>query len=186
MEQIAILKSMFIRVEEVFWELLCRYNHWIHGPYGLAMTVEKLPFRFIIKFLRKYGATIGKDCHIERGINLHRPFGKKPFENLILGSKVYLGHNCLIDLTKKVKIMDKAIIASRCQIWTHASHYRNNTIENSKYYERDGDVTIKPGAIVYSNVIITHGITIGKFSKIRANSLITRDVSDYTSSSRGC
>lgn len=111
------MKNLFWFFESILWSIRCSYNFWLHGPYGLAKVIERIPFRYLVKFLRKYGATIGNDCRFERGLNLHRALGKKPFENLIIGNGVYLGHSTLIDLTEKVEIKDKVIIASRCQIW---------------------------------------------------------------------
>jgi acetyltransferase-like isoleucine patch superfamily enzyme len=170
------MKNIFWAIENFNWNIKCRYSLWLHGPYGLSKVIEKMPFRFIVKYLRKYGANIGENCRFERGLNIHRPLGKKPFENLTIGNMVYMGHNTLIDLSKKVEIKDKAIIASRCQIWTHASHYTYQNPESPGYIELLGDVTIDEFAILYSNVLITHGTTIGKFARIGANSLVNNSI----------
>ena len=170
------MKSLFWWIEDKLWGVRCFYNLWLHGPYGLAKVIEKIPFRFLVKYLRRYGATIGNNCRFERGINLHRPLGKKPFENLIIGDNVYLGHNTLIDLSRKVILEDNVIIASRCQLWTHASHFDGNTKESYKYREEYGDILIEEGAMIYSNVVITHGVVIGKYSRVGACSLVNKDV----------
>lgn len=172
------VKKLFWVVEDSRWNFRCSYNLWLHGPYGLAKVVEKMPFRFLVRYLRKYGATVGENCRFERGLNLHRPLGKKPFENLFIGNGVYMGHNTLIDLSRKVVIEDKVIIASRCQIWTHASYYGNPSINNPEYGEHFGEVRIGEGAILYSNVLLAHGIVIGKFAKVGACSLVNRPVPD--------
>lgn len=171
-----LFKRLFWVCEDVRWNIRCRYQLWLHGPYGLAKVIEQMPFRFIVKYLRKYGATIGEHCRFERGINIHRPLGKKPFENLMIGNDVYLGHNTLIDLTRKVTLKDRVIIASRCQIWTHASYYKNPDVNDPQYGERLGDVTIEEGAIIYSGVVIGHGVTVGSFARVGANSLVIGDV----------
>jgi len=139
-----------------------------------------MPFRFLIKYLRKYGATIGDNCRFERGLNIHRPIGQKPFENLIIGEGVYLGHNTLIDLTRKVIIKDKVIIASRCQLWTHASYYGTQDAVKPEYGEHYGDLLINECAIIYSNVVITHGIQIGAFARVGASSLVNKNVPEKT------
>lgn len=174
------MKYFFWFIEDLLWSLKCSYNLWLHGPYGLAREIEKMPFRFIVKYLRKYGATVGENCRFERGLNIHRPLGKKPFENLIIGNNVYLGHNTLIDLSGKVTIKDNVIIASRCQLWTHASFYGNNDINDPSYGEKYGDIVIEEYAIIYTNVLITHGINIGKFSRIGACSLVNKNVDKDT------
>lgn len=145
-------------------------------PLTQGKSSGKIPFRFIVKYLRKYGATIGENCRFERGLNIHRPLNDKPFENLTIGNEVYLGHNTIIDLSRKVTLKDRVIIASRCQIWTHASYYAGNSVKDHQYGEHFGEVTIKEGTIIYSGVIVTHGVTIGEFSRVGANSVVNRDV----------
>lgn len=135
-----------------------------------------MPFRFLTKYLRIYGASIGENCRFERGINLHRPLGKKPFENLIIGNSVYLGHNTLIDLSRRVLLKNQVIMASNCQIWTHTSYYNSVNIDDVQYGEHFGEVTIEEGALIYSGVVISHGVTIGKFARVGANSLVIKDV----------
>jgi len=174
------MKRLFWFIEDIGWNIRCRYNLWLHGPYGLSKTIEKMPFRYIVKYLRKYGATVGENCQFERGLNIHRPLGQKPFENLIIRNNVYLGHNTIIDLSRKVTLKDRVIIASRCQIWTHASYYGGKKVDNHQYGEHYGEVTINEGALVYSGVILTHGITIGSFSRVGANSVVNRDVESYS------
>jgi acetyltransferase-like isoleucine patch superfamily enzyme len=171
-----MFKIFFFGIEDFGWNIRCKYGFWLHGPYGLAKVIEKIPFKFLIKYLRKYGATIGDDCRFERGINIHRPFGRRPFENLIIGNAVYLGHNTLIDLSGKVVINDKVIIASYCQIWTHTSNYLKRETTNPQYDENTGEVNIGEGAIIYSGVVIIQGLKIGSFASIGANSFINKDV----------
>ena len=173
------MKNLFWFIEDFFWGVRCSYNLWLHGPYGLSKVVEKIPFRFLVKYLRKYGATIGNNCRFERGLNLHRPMGKKPFENLFIGDDVYLGHNTLIDLSRKVEIKDKVIMASRCQIWTHASHFEGNDKKSYVYSENYGNVLIDEGAMIYSNVVIVHNVIIGRYSKIGASSLINKTIPSH-------
>lgn len=171
------MKTILLFVENLGWAIRCRYNLWLHGPYGLAKVVEKMPFRFLVKYLRRYGASIGDNCRFERGINLHRPFGGLPFENLHIGSNVYLGHNTLIDLTQKVTIGNDVIIASGCQIWTHASEYTGHGADK-RYNEQKGDVSIGSAVIIYSGVVISHGVNIGAEARIGANSLVNKDIAE--------
>jgi acetyltransferase-like isoleucine patch superfamily enzyme len=172
------MKEIFIFIENSIWNVKCSYNLWIHGPYGLSKVIEKMPFRFLIKYLKKYGATIGENCRFERGLNIHRPFGNKPFENLIIGNNVYLGHNTLIDLSRKVILKDNVIIASNCQLWTHTSYYDTATNNLLKYGEKYGEITIADYAIIYSNSVITHGVSIGRLSIVGANSLLNKSISE--------
>ncbi|HRC90420.1 MAG TPA: acyltransferase [Bacteroidales bacterium] len=175
------MKKIFFIIEDLGWCIRCSYNLWLHGPYGLSKVIEKIPYRFIIKYLRKYGAIIGENCRFERGINIHRPLGKKkPFENLTIGNDVYLGHNILIDLTEKVVIRDYVMVGAKCQLWTHTGYYSGSQINNPDYRESSGEIFIDEGAIIYSNVIITHSVRIGKFARIGANSLVNKNVPEMT------
>ena len=70
---------------------------------------------------------------IKRGIRIHMPFGKKPYENLKIGKKVYLGHYVFLDLTRHVTINDFVYIGAVTQIWTHSGYY--DTVDN-KYIEK--------------------------------------------------
>lgn len=173
------MRFFFFFIEDIGWNIRCRYNFYLHGPYGLSKVIEKMPFRFIVKYLKKYGATIGKDCRFERGLNIHRPFGKKPFENLIIGNKVYLSHNILIDLSNLVSIEDEVLIGSRSQIWTHASYYSLDVNEKYTYDENKGPVSIRRCSYIGSGCIISHNTTLGKFSIIGASSMVNRSVGDY-------
>lgn len=135
-----------------------------------------MPFRFIVKYLRKYGATIGENCRFERGLNLHRPTASPPFKNLNIGAGVYLGHNTLIDLTEPVVLEDKVIVASRCQFWTHASVYKQNDFDDPQYDELKSPLLVKSGAILYSGVLVAAGVEIGSFARVGANSFVNRNV----------
>lgn len=172
------MKSLFWKIEDLIWGLRCHYNYWLHGPYGLAKVIERMPFRFIEKYLRKYGATIGENCRFERGLNLHRPTASPPFKNLKIGNGVYLGHNTLFDLTEPVVLEDKVIVASHCQFWTHASIYQSNDFDAPAYDELTAPVRVCKGAIIYSNVLVGAGVTIGAFARVGANSLVNKNVEE--------
>lgn len=169
-----MLKKLVWLFEDFGWNIRCRYNYWLHGPYGLCKVIERIPFRFIIKYLRKYGAKIEDNCTFERGLRLHRPLGSKPFENLSIGKNVYLGHNVLLDLTQQVVIKDFVCIGADTQIWTHSGYY--DIDDENKYVENVGKVVVEDHVIIYSDAIISQGVTIEKFSRVGANSLVNRNV----------
>lgn len=169
------MKHLFWFFEDIMWGIRCSYNLWLHGPYGLAKAVERIPFRFQIKYLRKYGATVGEGCRFEKGIILHRPFGKKPFGNLTIGNGVYLGHNVLIDLTGKVEIGNHVVVGARSQIWTHSGYYIEENGQ-PKYVQVEGPVLIKDYAAIFSNVTIISGITIGEKAKVGTCALVNKSV----------
>ena len=174
---IKTITAIFLFFEDIGWSLSCKYNFKLYGPYGLSGVIERIPSRFLVKYLRKYGATIGKNCLIEKGLNLHRPEKESPFKNLFVGNDVFIGHETKIDLSRKVRIHDHVLIGSRCMLWTHSSDY---VYENSKprYKEYFGEIEIGDHTVIYSGVIISFGIKVGKNVKVGAGSMVNRSLED--------
>ncbi|MEI6852978.1 MAG: DapH/DapD/GlmU-related protein [Bacteroidota bacterium] len=168
------MRSFFWALEDLGWNIKCRYNFWLHGPYGLAKVIENMPFRFLTKYLRRYGASIGNNCHIEKGVILHRPDSKIPFKNLILEDHAFIGHKSLIDLSEKVIFEKYSGVSGFCQVWTH----QTSSLVPPCPEER-GEVRLCEQAMVYSGTIVTPGITIGKQSKVGANSLVIKSIGDF-------
>jgi len=165
-------------MENIVWNVRCRYNYWLHGPYGLARIIEKMPFKYTIKYLRKYGANIGDNCIIDSGFKIHRPDSKKPFKNLIIGNDVYIGHNILFDLTDKIIIEDNVAIGGNCQIWTHVGDFIEHQHDKNDYEEKIFPVTIENGVICYSGVILNPGVLVGKRSRVYALGMVTKNIPD--------
>lgn len=171
------MKRLFWTLEDIKWSMRCRYNFWLHGPYGLAKVIEKMPFRFIAKYLRKYGAEIGESPVIDTGIIIHRPDMKKPFRNLVFGDNIYIGHNTLFDLSEKIVLENNVKLGAGCQLWTHIGFFSDDeTGKPPQYQELYKPILIKEKAICYSGVIISPGVVIGSLSRVGANSVITREV----------
>lgn len=165
------MKKIFWKIEDLKWNIKCHYNFWLHGPYGLTKVVEQMPFRFIIKYLRKYGATIGEHCIVERGVVFHRPDAKLPYKNLIMDDYSFIGHKCIVDLTEKVIFQKYSGISGICQLWTHQS---SSLVPPRP--EETGVILFEEQAMVYSGSIVTPGLTIGKESKVGANSFVNRSI----------
>ena len=170
------MKALFWFFEDLGWNLRCRYNLWLHGPYGISKVVEEMPFRFIIKYLRKYGATVGENCIIDSGFKIHRPDKIKPFKNLILGNNVYLGHNAILDLTEKIIIEDNVAIGANCQLWTHVGDFRISLRDKNDYSELTKPLLIKEKVICYSGVLFSPGVVIGKQARVYAYSMVNKSI----------
>lgn len=168
------MKSIFFFFEDLAWNIRCRYHFWLHGPYGLSRVVEKIPFRFLVKYLCKYGATIGVGCIIDSGFKIHRPDKILPFKNLIIGNNVYIGHNILLDLTEKILFEDDSAMGANCQIWTHVGDYSEKLRDKNDYKELVAPVIIKRGAVCYSGVLINPGVEIGEQSRVLALSMVSK------------
>ncbi len=167
------IKKDFWIFEDIIWNVRCRFYFWLYGPYGLTRTIEKVPFRFLIKYMQKYGAQIGTGVIIDSGIKFHRPDKKIPLKNLIIGNNVYIGHNILLDLTEKIIIQNNIGIGANCQIWTHVGDFVNELRDNNDYYEKAAAIIVNDGAVIYSNVILNPGVELGRKSRILAMSMVS-------------
>jgi len=170
-----MIKKIFINFYYFFWLIKCQYHYWLWGPYGVSHCIEVCPHPFIVKILRKYGASIGNNCNIERGLILHRPDKDLPFKNLTIGENVYIGHNMLIDLTKEVKIGDYTAFGANCQIWTHTGNW---TFDRSDEKEKRHSVIIGKSVIIYSGVIISEGTNIGDYARAGAGSVVLKNINE--------
>jgi biotin carboxylase/acetyltransferase-like isoleucine patch superfamily enzyme len=172
------MKEFFLKIEDINWAIKCKYNFWLHGPYGLTRIIERMPFYFLIKYMRKYGATIGTGVLIDSGIKFHRPDKKRPLKNFIIGSDTYVGHRILLDLTEKIIIGDNVAIGSDCQIWTHVGDFKNEVRNTTDYHEKIAPVILHAGALCYSHVIINPGVEIGRKVRVLAMSMISKNIPD--------
>jgi len=71
------------------------------------------------------------------------------------------------------------MVGAKCQLWTHTGYYSGSQINNPDYRENSGEIFIDEGAIIYSNVIITHSVRIGKFARIGAFSLVNKSIDSF-------
>jgi len=170
-----MLRKFFWSFEDLGWNLKCRYGFWLHGPYGLARVIEKMPFRYIVKYLRKYGAAVSDTTRIERGLIIQRPDAARPFKNLILREGSFVGYKAILDLSQPVVFEEYAGIGGFCQVWTHQT-----TTLIPPCPENRGPVTLKRNAICYSGVIVSPGVTIGENARVGACSLVNKDVEANT------
>jgi len=170
-----MLKGIFWSLEDFGWNIKCRYGFWLHGPYGLARVIEKMPFRYVVKYLRKYGATVADTCRIERGMIIQRPDRVRPFKNLTLMDGSFVGYKAIMDLSEPIIFEEYAGIGGFCQVWTHQT-----TTLIPPCPENRGPVTLRRNSICYSGVIVSPGITLGENSRVGACSLVNKDVAPDT------
>lgn len=175
-----IVKKIILKIFYSYWYVKTLIYFKIFGPYGVSNCIEIMPYPFIIKFLRKYGATIGDGCNIERGLIIHRPDPNIPFKNLKLGNNIYVGHNLLIDLSAEFIMENNTAFGANCQVWTHTGDYKYNLNDKKDYHEIVKPVVIKEGTVCYSGVIIRQGCTLGEFSRVGAGSVVIKDISPRT------
>ncbi len=98
-------------------------------------------------------------------------YNDKRKKKLKIGKNVFIGVNCVLDITKGIIIKDDVQIAPNVMIFTHdSSKNRKNPIERG--------VIIEEGAYIGAGAIILHGVRIGKNAIVGAGAVVTRDVDD--------
>jgi len=100
-------------------------------------------------------------------------YNDKRRKKLKIGKNVFIGVNCVLDITKGIIIKDNVQIAPNAMIFTHdSSKDRKNPIERG--------VIIEEGAYIGAGAIILHGVRVGKNAIVGAGAVVTRDVNDNT------
>ena len=116
-----------------------------------------------------HGYDIDPTARISPGVKII--YNDKRRKKLKIGKNVFIGVNCVLDITKGIIIKDDVQIAPNVMIFTHdSSKNRKNPIERG--------VIIEEGAYIGAGAIILHGVRIGKNAIVGAGAVVTRDVDD--------
>lgn len=104
---------------------------------------------------------------------------KKP--SLYIGSHSYIGRMSQINAWKDVIIEDHVLIADRVLITDADHNYKNKIVPIIQQGDRFvGKVHIKSGAWIGINAVILPGVTIGINAVVCPNSVVLKDVADYS------
>ena len=95
------------------------------------------------------------------------------FENISIGSGVYINSNLLAMARGGITIEDDVQIAANVQLLTNNHDPYDRQILTCK------PVLIKKGAWIGAGASILPGVTIGKYAIVGAASVVTHDVGDY-------
>ncbi len=106
-------------------------------------------------------------------------FTQKFSPKIIIGNRVTSTADLQIAAMSEITIEDDVMFASNINI-TDGLHGYENPNEPYKYQKifRIAPIRIKQGCWIGQNVVILPGITIGKFSIIGANSVVTKNLPD--------
>ena len=104
---------------------------------------------------------------------LHAPLAGAAFDQISIGSGVYINSNLLAMARGGITIENDVQIAANVQLLTN----------NHDPYDRQilicRPIVIKKGAWIGAGATILPGVTIGKHAIVGAASVVTRDVGDY-------
>ncbi len=106
--------------------------------------------------------------------------------NLDIGDNVWIGHFCVIDASNKIKIGTGVQTGSHVSIYTHSSHISVRLLGKS-YLSSDkrvgyvkGSVSIGDFAFIGDSTIVFSGVSIGKGCLIKAGSIVTRSMPEFS------
>lgn len=160
-----------------YWRMRTKWFYRHLGVDSLIDSVQRMPQNLIVETLKFYGAKIGNEVNIERGLVLHRAKQKNPFSNLIIEDGSFIGRRVFIDLADEVLISQNSAIGADCMIWTHVGDYTKK-LYHGDYKEKLGKVIIKESTICYARCIIGQGVTVGSYSRVGAGSVVLGDIPD--------
>ena len=132
-------------------------NIWF-GPGTLLMAITQYP-------------TISmKHPEIEQEVQKFEP-------RIVIGNRVTSTANLQIAAMKEIIIEDDVLFASNINI-TDGLHGYDNPYEPYKYQKisKIAPIRIKKGCWIGQNVVILPGVTIGEYSIIGANSVVTKSI----------
>ena len=147
----------------------------IYGISGVAHTIRYL--RDPLPALKRYGASIGNNTRIYTGVIIHA--AQNDFSNLQVGSQVRIVRDCILDLTDRIRIADDAILSFRCNLLTHLNIF-NSPLRELGYTPAQAPIEIQRGAVLFSNVTVLMGVTIGECAIVASGAVVIADVPPWT------
>ncbi len=149
--------------------------HATSGIEGVAHAIRFLPEP--LPALRRWGAEVGPRTLVYPGVTLHAARGD--FSNLHIGADARVVRDCLLDLTDRITIGDRAIVSLRCSLITHRNIHRSPLAEVG-YGPMHAPIVIEDGAVLFANAVVLAGVTVGACAVVAAGAVVTRDVPPWT------
>ena len=129
----------------------------------------------LLLILKKFGATIGKNCDIETSLTFHNCDN---YSNLFIGNNCHIGKNCFFDLQDRVIIGNNVVISMQCTFITHIDMKKSAL---SKEFPAIHDqILINDDCYLGAGSIILKGVTLGQKSMVAAKSLVNKNVLPHT------
>jgi len=129
--------------------------------------------------------SLGDRVYLERNVTLKFleefiSYGyKRP--TLKIEEAVTIGTGTIISAAKFIHIKKNVLIAPHCFITDHDHEYHDISIPiRDQGYKNVKKIVIEEGAWIGVNSTICSGVTIGKNSVVGANSVVTKDVPDFS------
>lgn len=100
---------------------------------------------------------------------------------LLVKNRVGIGANSVINCAESIVIEDNVMIGPSCTVIDYEHKYSDVAVPiNQQGLHKIAPITIKEGAWITSNVTVCPGVTIGKNAVVGANSLVNKDIPDFS------
>jgi acetyltransferase-like isoleucine patch superfamily enzyme len=125
---------------------------------------------------------IGSYVYIARGCWIQTlPDPGNPSSALLIGDYTSFAGPCAISAVRSVTLEDHVLLASNIYISDHRHRYESAGVPvKNQGIARIEPVLIKSGAWIGMNAVICPGVTVGKGAVVGANSVVNRDVPDFS------
>lgn len=158
------------------------------SPLGRVISIVQNAFAYFQKPFMVYGyrnKVTGKFLKKVRISSTAVIMDKRKFD---IGDNVWIWHDTIIDASHGVKIGEGTQIGANCGIFTHSSHMAirlmGDEFITASREERKGYITsetvIGEYTFISSGTYILAGVKIGKGCVIGSNSVITKDIPDFS------
>ena len=132
---------------------------------------------------------IGKNCALKGKSNIALEDGVtvRPYAQIWSGGAVRIGkgseigERCRISIANSLEIGEKVLLSPNVYITDCDHEYRNIEVPviDQGIVQKGQKVSIGEGSYIGINAVIVGNVKIGKHCVIGANSVVTKDVSDY-------
>ena len=120
---------------------------------------------------------MGEDCKVQYDVDINREHFLEG--SIRIGNRVLLGKHCFIDYSGHVVIKDDVQLANGVIIESHHHDFHTDYREDRNKITQ-GALAIEKGVVVGSRAIILSSCHyIGKYARIGAGAVVTKDVPDY-------
>lgn len=125
---------------------------------------------------------IGSYVYISRGSWIQTlPDGEDSSSALVIGDCTSIAGPCVLSAIRSIILEEHVLLASNIYISDHRHRYDQAGIPvKMQGVARIEPVLIKKGAWIGSNAVICPGVTIGEGAVVGANSVVNRDVPDFS------
>jgi acetyltransferase-like isoleucine patch superfamily enzyme len=119
---------------------------------------------------------IGRQTFLEAGVTLQSSEGR-----IRLGQRVYLSRGVTVGAVGLVEIGDFALVGPGCYI-TDADHRFEDPVMPvpDQGMTSKGPTVLEDNVWLGANVVVTSGVRIGRRSVIAANSVVTKDIPEFS------